>query len=158
MQRFLFSITILALASVSSTSLAQNNRVLEFDGQSGTVELPAKVFWGLKEFTLETWVKPAQFGKHGRVLFAGSYAREARSFLMHLEQPAAVNGFSTVIREIRNFRPISGTGLGLALSRTFCELMGGALTVESEFGKGSTFSLTLPAEAPETAVKADQKK
>ncbi|MBI3417606.1 MAG: HAMP domain-containing histidine kinase, partial [Verrucomicrobia bacterium] len=37
-----------------------------------------------------------------------------------------------------------GTGLGLALSRKFCQMMGGELTVTSEFGKGSTFTVTLP--------------
>jgi signal transduction histidine kinase len=37
-----------------------------------------------------------------------------------------------------------GTGLGLVISRRFCEMMGGALTVESEFGKGSTFTAKLP--------------
>jgi signal transduction histidine kinase/streptogramin lyase len=36
-----------------------------------------------------------------------------------------------------------GTGLGLALSRKFCELMGGQLTVESHLGKGSSFSVVL---------------
>jgi signal transduction histidine kinase len=36
-----------------------------------------------------------------------------------------------------------GTGLCLALSRKFCELMGGELTVESEFGKGSRFTVRL---------------
>jgi len=103
--RLTCAISVLLL--FSSRTAPPQNRVLELDGQSGTVELPAKVFWGVKEFTLETRVKPAQFGKHGRILFAGSYAREARSFLMHLEQPAAANGFSTVLREIRNFRPIT---------------------------------------------------
>ena len=43
-----------------------------------------------------------------------------------------------------------GTGLGLALSRKFCELMGGELTVASEHGKGSKFTVTLPAETPAT--------
>jgi len=38
-----------------------------------------------------------------------------------------------------------GTGLGLALTTRFCEMMGGSIKVKSEIGVGSSFIITLPA-------------
>ena len=51
--------------------------------------------------------------------------------------------------DVSTSKKYGGTGLGLALSRKFCQLMGGDMTVASEYGKGSTFTATIPAEVQE---------
>jgi signal transduction histidine kinase len=50
-----------------------------------------------------------------------------------------------------------GTGLGLVISRRFCQMMGGDIAVESEVGRGSTFTIRLPriVEAPKEVVAAN---
>ncbi|HEY2149076.1 MAG TPA: ATP-binding protein, partial [Pirellulales bacterium] len=47
-------------------------------------------------------------------------------------------------------REHSGTGLGLSIVKELCKLLGGEVSLDSELGKGSTFSVRLPW------VRADQ--
>jgi CheY-like chemotaxis protein/nitrogen-specific signal transduction histidine kinase len=46
--------------------------------------------------------------------------------------------------DARANRKIEGTGLGLAITRMLLDLMGGAVTVESEYGSGSVFTTRIP--------------
>lgn len=55
-------------------------------------------------------------------------------------------------------RTVGGFGIGLSISQQLAELLGGTIEVESEYGKGSTFSLILPYVAPTARVSLDSKK
>jgi len=50
--------------------------------------------------------------------------------------------------EASTHRTYGGTGLGLAITKRFSQMLGGDVTVTSEVGKGSTFTIRLPLASP----------
>lgn len=57
------------------------------------------------------------------------------------------------VKDSHGGKPATGTGIGLAVSRRLAKNMGGDITVTSEQGKGSTFTLTI--HAPSVAEEVD---
>ncbi len=57
--------------------------------------------------------------------------------------------------DVTTTRKYGGTGLGLAIVSRFCQLMGGSVSVESQPGQGSCFTVCLPVTVVETAAEPD---
>ena len=50
-----------------------------------------------------------------------------------------------------------GTGLGMAITKKYMDMMGGSIAVESKKGVGSTFTVEIPMEFPEQVIQSEQK-
>ena len=50
-----------------------------------------------------------------------------------------------------------GTGLGMAITKKYVDMMGGSIAVESKKGAGSTFTVEIPLELPEQVIQSEQK-
>ncbi len=54
--------------------------------------------------------------------------------------------------ELSNTRDYGGNGLGLSLAKSFTELLGGSVEVDSSIGEGSTFTISIPLVRPEINI------
>ena len=58
-----------------------------------------------------------------------------------------IEGLFTPFYRASNAARIPGTGIGLSIVREFVELHNGSIRVQSEYGKGSVFTVVLPVNA-----------
>lgn len=91
-----------------------------------------------------------KFTTHGSVKLTVSRSENELSFAVHDSGPGIPAECREIIfekfKQLENFltREHGGTGLGLALVKQVTALMGGRLSLDSEVGVGSTFSIHLP--------------
>ncbi|MHB8578142.1 MAG: sensor histidine kinase, partial [Dehalococcoidia bacterium] len=135
-----------------------NRFVLETAGDLGSMQTDKTK---LRQCLLNLLSNAAKFTDHGVITLAVtresqpdgdwlSFAVSDTGIGMTPEQQARLFEAFTQAEAGTSVR-YGGTGLGLALSREFCRLLGGDITVESEPGEGSTFTIRLPETAPSTA-------
>lgn len=93
----------------------------------------------------------------GRVRLFVEYAAASDAVLIHVEDDGVGVAKEDQVRIFERFvqadssvsRKYSGTGLGLALAKEYVEMHGGAIGVESELGRGSVFTVSLPVNGKE---------
>ena len=109
----------------------------------------------IKQILLNLLSNAAKFTEHGAITVV---ARKQNSMISIAVKDDGIGiepkNLSRVFEEFQqidssNSRKYKGTGLGLAIAKKYAILLGGNLTVQSEFGKGSTFTLVVPASIPE---------
>jgi signal transduction histidine kinase/CheY-like chemotaxis protein len=83
----------------------------------------------------------AEHGMHDTVIFS---VRDTGLGIAPKDQITIFEEFTQIENELQ--RKSKGTGLGLPLSRKLAELLGGEVSVKSQLGQGSTFSVVVPRE------------
>lgn len=103
-----------------------------------------------------------KFTPRGQVVLAVSCSVVAERALITLSvrdtgPGIATERFDEIFRPfVRGQTQTGGTGLGLAMCRQLCELMGGTLTIESELGSGSCFTLGFEADVVDRRAANDR--
>ncbi|MCJ2084522.1 response regulator [Methylobacterium sp. E-005] len=104
----------------------------------------------LRQCLINLLSNAAKFTENGRITLAVTRTADALRFAV------ADTGIGMTAEQVGKLferfaqadasttRRFGGTGLGLAITRAFAEMLGGAITVASREGEGTTFTLTLP--------------
>ena len=136
----------------------KNHLVVQYDKNIGTMQADRiKV----RQCLLNLLSNASKFTDKGTITFAAD--RKARNGAEWLTFSIRDTGIGMTPEQMAKLfraftqaddstsRKYGGTGLGLALTKRFCQIMGGDVKVESEPGKGSTFTIELPVVAAKSA-------
>jgi signal transduction histidine kinase len=129
-----------------------NDFVVEREGALGVIIGDATK---LRQSALNLLSNAAKFTNGGRVVLRAMRERTPQGDWISLAVHDTGIGISheNLPKLFQNFNQAEastssrygGTGLGLALSQKLCRMMGGEITVESDLGRGSSFTIRVPA-------------
>jgi CheY-like chemotaxis protein len=158
-----------AVATVTPLIANKNNQlVTDFAENLGTVRADLTK---LRQALFNLLSNAAKFTENGKVTLAAHREQDTSGDWIFLAVSDTGIGISPdkidhVFEEFSQAddsttRDYGGTGLGLPISRRFCQMMGGEITARSEPGQGSTFSIKLPAavdalEAARASVQVEE--
>lgn len=110
----------------------------------------------VKQLMFNLLTNACKYTQRGQVYFEIKFRKEGRTGILNIKITDTGIGIrkenlTRIFERFERFDPeinksIEGTGLGLAIVRQLIELMGGSVRVESEYGVGSTFTVTIPQE------------
>jgi signal transduction histidine kinase len=106
----------------------------------------------VKQILLNLLSNALKFTHHGGVTIAARQHPKERTMTLSVADtgigiaPADQERVFEDFRQLDNSptRAYGGTGLGLSICRRLAQMLDGEITVQSQVGKGSTFTLTLP--------------
>jgi signal transduction histidine kinase len=135
-----------------------NNLAMECDPSIGEISSdPVK----LRQILLNLLSNAAKFTRDGQIALKADLeiAGEGKWIILEVADTGigiAAEKFDKLFEaftqgDSSTTRRFGGTGLGLAISRRYCELLNGTIEVESWPGKGSVFTVRLPAQAVSSA-------
>lgn len=141
------------IATIQPLAQEQNNQLLtDFQQELGTIRTD---FTKIRQSLLNLLSNACKFTENGTVTLA--VHREQDNQQQWLIFSVIDSGIGMTEEQLQKIfqaftqadasttRKYGGTGLGLVITKRFAEMMGGTVIVESEYGKGSTFTLRIPS-------------
>ena len=107
----------------------------------------------VKQIVLNFLSNSLKFTPAGKITIKASYDAKLRSVAIAVSDSGVGIGPEDQAKVFEDFRQLDsspargygGTGLGLSICRRLSQMLGGTIELDSELGKGSTFTLRLPS-------------
>ncbi len=143
-----------AVATTVHPLVEHNGNVLhtEFDADLGLMHADITK---VRQSLLNLLSNAAKFTEHGTITLRVSRAPEDPTTMIFAVSDSGIGMRADQIERLyqpftqadaSTTRKYGGTGLGLTITKHFCEMMGGSISVQSNLGAGTTFTMRLPAE------------